>query len=72
MTDYVKKIIDSYREKVAQPSRSEVVSFRVTPDELDLLMRVYGGYTGIRDFALASTDNNFVDDVLEDEDETRS
>jgi hypothetical protein len=72
MTDYVKKIIDSYREKTAQPSRSEVVSFRVTPDELDLLMRVYGGYTGIRDFALASTDNNFVDDVLEDEDEIRS
>ena len=72
MTDYVKKIIDSYREKVAQPSRSEVVSFRVTPDELDLLMRVYGGYTGIRDFALARTDTNFVDDVLEDEDETRS
>jgi hypothetical protein len=35
-------------------------------------MRVYGGYTGIRDFALASTDNNFVDDVLEDEDEIRS
>ena len=60
MSDYIKKVIDTYRDKTAIPSRSEVVSFRVTPEELDLLMQAYGSYTGIRDFALASTDANFI------------
>jgi len=69
MTDYIKKVIDRYREKTEMPARSEVVSFRVTPDELDLLMRMYGGYTGIRDFALASTDNNVIEDALKAEDD---
>ena len=66
MTDYVKKVIDRYREKTMRPSRTEVISFRVTPDELDRLMDVFGDYTGIRDFALASTDSDFVDPRLTD------
>ena len=49
MTDYVKKIIDRYREETEIPTRSKVVSFRVTPDELDKLMQVFGDYTGIRE-----------------------
>jgi len=73
MSDYIKKVIKSYREKTAVPSRSEVVSFRVTPEELEVLKKVYGGYTGIRDFALASTDSDVVEvyeDRLKVEDDT--
>ena len=69
MSDYIKKVIERYREKTATPARSEVVSFRVTPEELEVLKKVYGGYTGIRDFALASTDT--ADDELDYEDRLR-
>jgi len=65
MTEHVKKVLDQYRQKYERPSRTEVVSFRVTPDELALLKKVYGDYTGIRDFALASTDTGTYKDILE-------
>jgi hypothetical protein len=63
MTQEVKKMIDQYRQKTARPIRSEMVVFRVTPEELDVLLENYGTMAGIRDFALASTDTS--DDDLE-------
>ena len=57
MTDH-KKVIDNYRQKTEPPKKSEMVVFRCTPDEYDLLMKVYGSMAGIRDFALASTDTD--------------
>lgn len=56
MTDH-KKMIEQYRQKT-RPVKSEMVVFRVTPDEYDLLMETYGSMAGIRDFALASTSSD--------------
>ena len=57
MTDH-KQVIDNYRQKTERPIKSEMVVFRCTPEEYDLLMKVYGSMAGIRDFALASTDTD--------------
>jgi hypothetical protein len=57
MTDEVKKMIAEYRQKT-RPVRSEVLTFRVSPEERELLVKVFGSPTGIRDFALASTDTS--------------
>jgi len=56
MTEHIKKVIDRYREKTGKSIKSEMMVFRVTPEEADLLTKVYGGPTGVRDYALASTD----------------
>ena len=56
MTDHIKRKIQGYRQKTERPSRTEMLNFRVTPEEKDILMAVYGSPVGIRDFALASTD----------------
>lgn len=56
MTDEVKKTIEQYRQKTERPNRTDVLTFRVTPEERELLLDVYGSIAGIRDFALASTD----------------
>jgi len=68
MSDYVKKVLDRYREEQAKDIKSEMIVFRVTPEERDLLIETYGSMAGIRDFALASTDTNMMDieDILED------
>jgi len=66
MTDYIKKLIDKSRDKRDEMKRSEMIVFRVTPYERDLLIDTYGTMAGIRDFALASTDTNLVDEVIED------
>jgi hypothetical protein len=62
MTQEVKKMIQQYRQKT-RPVRSEVLTFRVSPEERELLVKVFGSPTGIRDFALASTDTS--DDDLD-------
>jgi len=57
MTDH-RQVIDNYRQKTERPIKSEMVVFRCTPEEYDLLMKVYGSMAGVRDFALASTDTD--------------
>lgn len=70
MTDYIKKLIDKSRDKRDEMKRSEMIVFRVTPYERELLIDTYGSIPGIRDFALGSTDTNFdVEDKTEDDED---
>jgi len=65
MSDHIKSVISRYRDKRELMKRSEFVTFRVTPEERDLLYQVYGSPVGIRDFALASTDADITGDDYE-------
>jgi hypothetical protein len=58
MTDQeqIQKVIQAYKQKTERPPRTENIVFRVTPEERDRLLEVFGSMSGIRDYALASTD----------------
>jgi len=59
--DNRKRSINQGDKRLTDNPRYVFMSVRVSPEERDKIKTVYGSLASLRDFALASTDNNNVD-----------